>query len=79
MALIVDPLAKPVPMTAELWNTAYHCLARITLPEMEWPAYIRWRGKIFSMYHKTSVLNIPDEFVERRSQDYREIEIWDAP
>lgn len=75
--MIVDPTAKPLPLIAELVDVAYHDVTKLTLPEMAWPSCIRWRGRIFVIYHQTRVDPSPEEVT--RKQLYREIEIWDVP
>ena len=76
--MIVDPSAKPIPMTAELVDEGYHPVVKLTLPAMDWPAHIRWRGRIFAIYHETVAFMAGSVPSEKRHQLYREIPIYDA-
>jgi hypothetical protein len=70
---IADPTAKTVPQTAELFDEDYQPVVNLTLPEMPWPKYIRYRQRIFAIYHHTTTRT------KSRTQLYREVEIWDSP
>ncbi len=74
--LIVDPSAKPVPLVAELVDEGYQVVANVTLPEMSWPGYLRYRGRIFVIYYQTVPFVLPDEAA--RTQLYREVEVFDV-
>lgn len=75
--LIVDSTAKPLPKSACLMDGAYQQVTTLTMPEMEeWPEHIRWRGRIFTIYHMTRAVS-PSEDANRQ-QYYREITLWDA-
>ena len=74
--MIVDPSKPPIPRTATLVDKDYHAVTVVTLPEMDWPPYIRWWGRIFVIYPTTRV----DDWAEpSRMETYREVKVWDAP
>jgi hypothetical protein len=76
--VIVDPSAKPIPLTANLVDPDYKPVATLTLPQMAWPPHLRWRGRIFAIYHHTVAFEGRDIQELGRTQLYREIEVYDV-
>lgn len=76
--MIVDPSAKPIPLTANLVDVDYKPVATLTLPQMDWPGHLRYRGRIFAIYHQTVAYDgVPGRLVGR-TQLYREVMIFDV-